>query len=74
MVHVHCADRKVLRSLIILVCWEVWKERNSQIVERNGATNQQVQNKIRDEGGFGKRMEQNICQFFFFLDPVVCIL
>jgi hypothetical protein len=32
----------------------VWKERNSQIVERNGATNQQVQNKIRDEARLWK--------------------
>jgi hypothetical protein len=27
----------------------VWKERNARIFEHNGATNQQVLNKIRDE-------------------------
>jgi len=54
MVRVHCADRKGLRSLIILVCWEVWKERNARIFDHNGATNQQVLNKIRDEARLWK--------------------
>ena len=75
MVRVHCADRKGLRSLIILVCWEVWKERNARIFEHNGATNQQVLNKIRDIARPWKAAEQNIYQLFYFLlDPFVGIL
>jgi len=54
MVRIHCVDRKGLRSLIILVCWKVWKERNARIFEHNGATNQQVLNKIRDEARLWK--------------------
>jgi hypothetical protein len=32
-------SRKGLRSLIILVCWEIWKERNARVFERIESTN-----------------------------------
>ena len=41
--------RKGLRSLIILVCWEVWKERNSRVFEHTESTNFMVLQRIKDE-------------------------
>ncbi|WVZ88087.1 hypothetical protein U9M48_034640, partial [Paspalum notatum var. saurae] len=38
-----------LRSLIILVCWEIWKERNNQVFNRSEAPFNRILNKIKDE-------------------------
>jgi len=42
-------SRKGLRSLIILVCWEVWKERNARVFEHRESTNFVVLQRIKDE-------------------------
>lgn len=41
--------RKGFRSLIILVSWEVWKERNGRIFQRNFKSLDQLLCKIKDE-------------------------
>ncbi|WVZ90528.1 hypothetical protein U9M48_036821, partial [Paspalum notatum var. saurae] len=45
------ASKKGLRSLIILVCWEIWKERNSRVFNRAEAPLNRVLSKIKDEAG-----------------------
>ncbi|KAJ1269540.1 hypothetical protein BS78_07G219500 [Paspalum vaginatum] len=42
-------SRVGLRSLIILVVWELWCERNARIFKRRGSTVQQVLTKIIGE-------------------------
>ncbi|KAJ1282092.1 hypothetical protein BS78_03G023300 [Paspalum vaginatum] len=44
-------DRRGLRSLIILVAWTIWCERNLRIFDRNVATESQVLAKIKDKAG-----------------------
>jgi hypothetical protein len=41
--------RKGLRSLTLLVSWEIWKERNNRIFDRRGASVPSFVNRIRDE-------------------------
>ena len=41
--------RRGLKSLVILVCWEVWMERNARIFNRTEAPSFVVTTKIRDE-------------------------
>jgi hypothetical protein len=41
--------RRELRCIIILVCWEVWNERNARIFERKESTPMQLLWKIKDE-------------------------
>jgi hypothetical protein len=47
--HTICVAKQGLRSLIILVCWEVWKERNARIFEHFGTPNHLLLQKIKDE-------------------------
>jgi exonuclease III len=42
-------NKRGLRSLIILVCWEIWKERNARVFERTEAPNFMVLQRIKDE-------------------------
>ncbi|WVZ65166.1 hypothetical protein U9M48_014575, partial [Paspalum notatum var. saurae] len=42
-------SKKGLRSLIILVCWEIWMERNNRIFNRSESPNGVVLQKIKDE-------------------------
>ena len=41
--------RRGLKFLVILVCWEVWMERNARIFNRTKASSFVVTTKIRDE-------------------------
>nr|TKW34147.1 hypothetical protein SEVIR_2G285100v2 [Setaria viridis] len=43
------AHKKGLRSLIILVLWEIWTERNARIFEHNDQTVQRVSNRIKEQ-------------------------
>ena len=43
--------RRGLRSIIILVCWEVWTERNARIFERKECTPMHLLEKIKEEAG-----------------------
>jgi hypothetical protein len=50
MSNVPSASTKGLRSLIILVCWEVWKEMNDRVFERANCVNYIVMQKnIKDD-------------------------
>nr|TKW29454.1 hypothetical protein SEVIR_3G395500v2 [Setaria viridis] len=44
-----CCSRKGMRSLIMLVSWTVWRERNSRIFERKESTINMMFDRIRDE-------------------------
>jgi hypothetical protein len=44
-----CVPKQGLRSLTILVCWEVWKERNVRIFGHIGMPNHLLLQKIKDE-------------------------
>jgi len=41
------ASGRELRSIIILVCWEVWKERNARVFQQVESTNLAVLQKIK---------------------------
>ena len=41
--------RKGLKSLIILVCWEIWNERNARIFDSTEAPSFTVAKKIKGE-------------------------
>jgi hypothetical protein len=43
--------RRGLRSIIILVCWEVWNERNAIIFERKESAPMHLLHKIKEEAG-----------------------
>jgi len=51
MLDVLDTSRKGLRSLIILVCWKIWKERNARVFECMESTNFVVLQKIKDDVG-----------------------
>ena len=61
------ASKKGLRSLIILVCWEIWKERNSRVFNRAEAPLNRVLSKIKDEAGLwslaGAKGLASLCNF-----------
>ena len=42
-------SQKGIKSLIILICWEIWKERNARIFDRLEAPSFMVISKIKDE-------------------------
>jgi hypothetical protein len=41
--------RKGLRSLVLLVMWEVWKQRNARVFDHRGMTVTPLMAKIREE-------------------------
>nr|TKW33691.1 hypothetical protein SEVIR_2G256200v2 [Setaria viridis] len=43
------SPRKALRSLILLIMWEVWKERNARIFNRHETSPTTLMMKIKDE-------------------------
>ena len=43
--------RRGLRSIIILVCWEVWTKRNARIFERKESAPMHLLQKIKEEAG-----------------------
>ena len=42
-------SRKGVKSIIILICWEIWKERNARIFDRLEAPSFMIIAKIKDE-------------------------
>jgi hypothetical protein len=40
---------KAVRSLTILVAWELWKERNNRIFQRRHSTSESLISKIKEE-------------------------
>ncbi|KAJ1268382.1 hypothetical protein BS78_07G130600 [Paspalum vaginatum] len=42
-------SRRDVRSLIILVCWELWKERNARIFDRSEVPSFKVAARIKEE-------------------------
>jgi hypothetical protein len=59
MDHTICVAKQGLRSLTILACWEVWKERNARIFKHIGMPNHLLLQKIKDEAHCGSRRVQN---------------
>lgn len=49
MDHTPSMARRGLRSIIMLVCWEIWKERNARIFEHKESATAQLLQKIKDE-------------------------
>jgi hypothetical protein len=49
MDHTPSMARRGLRSIIMLVCWEIWKERNARIFEHKESAIAQLLPKIKDE-------------------------
>ena len=46
---------KALRSLLLLVNWEIWKERNARIFDRRESSTIALLTKIKQEaGGLGR--------------------
>jgi hypothetical protein len=45
----HGAPLKGWRSLMILVCWEIWKERNARVFRRKFIPSGQLFAKIKEE-------------------------
>ena len=51
MARAACNSRKGVCSLIMLISWEIWKERNARIFDRKEATSDNVFFKVRDDLG-----------------------
>jgi hypothetical protein len=49
VIHRRGPQRKALSSLVMLVSWEIWKERNDRIVRNHSITTDMLVNKIKDE-------------------------
>jgi hypothetical protein len=45
----HTDHRDGIRSIIILVLWELWTERNARIFKAKASTLRQLMNRIQDE-------------------------
>jgi len=57
--------RRGLRSIIILVCWEVWTERNTRIFERKESAPMHLLQKIRKRLTCGQWREQSISPIYY---------
>lgn len=60
--------KKGLRTLILLIVWEVWKERNRRIFDHKEAATSYLLSKIKEEAGMwalagAKRLGEIIPQF-----------
>jgi hypothetical protein len=53
------ASRRGLRSIISLVCWEVWKERNARVFQHAKSINLVMLQKIKEEVRCGSWQEQS---------------
>ncbi len=70
--------RKPLRTLVILISWEIWCERNTRIFRNNASTPSSILAKIKEEGsawgqsrGFNPAGVQNFGRYH--LIPVFCL-
>ena len=52
---------KALRSLLLLVNWEIWKERNARIFDRRESSTIALLTKIKQEAGLGALRVPGTC-------------
>jgi hypothetical protein len=52
------AKLKEMRSLIILVCWSIWRERNAMIFDAKEKETTNIVSEIREKPSFGFEQAQ----------------
>ena len=75
MDHTTSTARRGLRSIIILVCWEVWKKRNATMQESSSTRNPRQRGffrKSRMRRVYGQWQEQNTFLTYFCTLDVSC--